>query len=234
MAERELELTGGRQTASIVRAGDTVRRPPHSTFVRELLQHFRAVGFGGAPELLGVDEEGRDVLAFVEGEVYALEEDETPPEILSDAKLESAARLIRRFHDATAGTELAGDGEVVCHGDLGQHNIVFRGDEAVAIIDWDEDVGPGSRLVDLAHAVWCLAEVGEEGGEIAEQARRVRLVCDGYGWADASSVIDEIAARFRRARAWHEARGAHEGARIFGEMVAWMEANGPALKEHAR
>jgi hypothetical protein len=46
------------------------------------------------------------------------------PAWLADARLDSAARLIRGFHDATAGTFLAGDQEVVCHGDLGpQHRL---------------------------------------------------------------------------------------------------------------
>ena len=149
------------------------------------------MGFEGAPRLLGLDEQGREVLTHIEGAVYVSpKEHDGPTEILSDAKLGRAARLIRRFHDATAGTPLGGDAEVVCHADLGQDNIVFRGDEAVAIIDWDEDVGPGRRLLDFAHAVWCLAEIGEQGGDVAAQARRVRLLCDAYGWDDANEVID--------------------------------------------
>lgn len=234
MAASETPLSGGRQSQGVVRIGDTVRRPLHrnSEFVHALLRHFEASGFSGAPRLLGIDQQGREVLTFIEGDVYVspVEDDDRPAEILSDAQLVSAARLIRRFHDATAGTPLAGEGEVVCHPDLGQHNIVFEGDEAVAIIDWDEDVRPGPRLLDFAHAVWCLAEVGEQGGSLAEQARRVRLLCDAYGWEDATEVIDEIEARFRRARAWHEEGGFVEGARIFGEMIDWMTKNGPAIR----
>ena len=45
---------------------------------------------------------------------------------LSDAQLACAAKLIRRFHDATAGSVLAGPEEVICHGDLGPHNTVLR------------------------------------------------------------------------------------------------------------
>jgi hypothetical protein len=217
MAESE-PLTGGRQSEGIVRIGETVRRPLHrnSEFVHALLRHLDAVGFAGAPRLLGIDEQGREILTFIEGEVYVSREDARPAEVLADAKLVSAARLIRRFHDATAGSSLAGDAQVVCHSDLGPHDIVFRGDQAVAIIDWEEDVAPGLRLLDFAHAVWCLAEIGEQGGNLAEQARRVRLLCDAYGWKDANEVIDEIEARFRRARSWHEGRDLAEGARIFG------------------
>jgi hypothetical protein len=233
MVEGEGRLTGGRQSEGIVRVGDTVRRPLHrnSKFVHALLRHFESVGFDGAPRFLGIDEEEREILSFMEGEVYVgADNDGDPVQLLSDEQLVSAAQLIRRFHDTTAGTPLAGDCEVVCHSDLGQHNIVFRGEEAVGIIDWDEDTAPGSRLFDFAHAVWCLAEVGERGGPIAEQARRVHLLCDAYRWSDRGAVIDEIEARFRRARAWHEQQGNAEGARIFSEMLEWIVANGAALR----
>jgi hypothetical protein len=233
MTDGEVQLVGGRQSSGIVRVGGTVRRPLHrnSEFVHALLRHFEAIGFDGAPRLLGIDSEGREILTFIKGQVFVgPEEVGDPVQILTDKQLASAGGLIRRFHDATAGTPLAGDAEVVCHPDLGQHNIVFQGDEAVAIIDWDEDVAPGARIFDFAHAVWCLAEVGEQGGTVEEQARRVSVLCDAYGWDDRVALIDEIEARFRRACARHEKNGKREGARIFSEMVAWIAEHGPALK----
>ena len=153
---------------------------------------------------------------------------------MSDERIISASRLIRRFHDATAGTALAGRREIVAHNDLGPHNIVFDGDEAVGIIDWDEDVGPGRRLVDFAHAVWCCADVCEVEVEVAEQARKTRLMCETYGGRfTPEAVIDEITARFRRAQADHAKHGRDQGAVIFAEMVRWMEEHGPALKAHS-
>jgi Phosphotransferase enzyme family len=220
-------LEGGRQTTGVVRVGDTVRRPLHrrSEYVHAVLRHLEAAGFSGAPRLLGVDEEGREVLRFIEGEV------DTAP--LSDARLASAGGLIRGFHDATAGSELAGGEEVVCHGDLGPHNTVFAGDEAVALIDWDEDVAPGPRVVDLAHAVWCFVDVGESGGPLGEQGRRVRLMCDAYGWDDPPAVIDEIDALLRRARDRHANAGRRRAVAVFEELIAWMAAHGPALRRAA-
>jgi hypothetical protein len=235
MGDGEVQLAGGKQWSGIVRIGDTVRRPLHrnAEFVHALLRHFEAIRFDGAPRLLGIDEEGREILTYIEGEVFVgPEEVGDPVQPLSDEQLCSAGRLIRGCHDSTAGTRLAADAEVVCHSDLGQHNIVFQGDEAVAIIDWDEDTAPGARIFDFAHAVWCLAEVGEHGGAVEEQARRVRLVCDAYGWNDREAVIDEIEARLRRALAWYEANGKREGARIFSELVAWIVEHSPALKAH--
>lgn len=210
----------------IVRVGDTVRRPlhPRSEYVRDVLRHLEAVGFGGAPRWLGIDEQGREVLSFVPGEVVG-----AAPVRLSDARVRSAARLVGGSHDATAGTPLAGDEDVVCHGDLGPHNIVFAGDEAVAIIDWDAGVAPGSRLADFAHAVWCCADVCEPHVPVTEQARKLRLMCDAYGWNDPTEVVEEIGDRFRRARDGHAADGRPRSVAIFEEMIEWMERNAPAL-----
>ncbi len=118
----------------------------------------------------------------------------------------------------------------MCHPDLGQHNIVFRGEEAVAIIDWDEDVAPGARSFDLSHALWCLAEIGEQGGALADQAHRARIVCDAYGWDDRHALIDEIEARFRRALAHAQESKLDEAVRIWTAMLDWLVEHGPALK----
>src|SRR3712207_6979320 len=75
-----------------------------------------------------LDEWGREILTFVEGEVPHDFGSYSP----SDAKLANATRLIRRFHDATAGSALAAGAEIVAHNELGPHNTVFVGDEPVA------------------------------------------------------------------------------------------------------
>lgn len=224
---KEEALSGGFQTAGVVRVDDTVRRPmhPRSEYVHEVLRHLESVGFDGAPRFLGIDQQGREVLSYFPGEVIL----RTPNE-LSDEQLTSAARLIRRFHDATAGTALAEGGEVVCHTDLGPHNIVWVGENAVGLIDWDEDLAPGSRVVDFGHAVWCCADVCEPEVDVAEQARKVRLTCDAYGWDDPAAVLDEIAARFRRARDEHAAHGRATAVAIFEKNVRWMAENEATLK----
>ena len=223
----EEKLAGGAQTAGVVRVGATVRRPLHarSDYVHELLGHLERAGFAGAPRFLGIDDQGREMLTYFKGEVLV-----GSPVRMSDEQIISASRLIQRFHDATAGTTLAGRQEIVAHNDLGPHNIVFDGDEAVGIIDWDEDVGPGRRLVDFAHAVWCCADVCEREVEVAEQARKARLMCETYGRFTLAAVVDEITARFRRAQADHTKHGRDRGAAIFAEMVHWMEVHGPELK----
>ena len=226
----EIFLEGGRQTPGVVRVGDTVRRPagPHSPFVHKLLRYLEAVGFGGSPRSLGTDDQGREVLTFVEGRVF-YQHGECR---LSEKQLTNCAELIRRLHDATEGTKLAAGGEIVAHNDLGPHNTVFVGDEPVAFIDW-EGAAPGTRLFDLANAVWSFADVGEGGGAVEEQAQRVRLMCDAYGWEDTDAIIDEIHADWRRALANHERAGRQGPARVFEGMVRWISANAEELKARA-
>ena len=173
--DRETALTGGRQSGAVVRIGSTVRRQPgpRAKFVRELLLHLDAAGFTGAPKWLGIDEDGREILSYIEGSVDLSERPD-------DAQIVSAGELIRQFHDATAGSPLAAGAEVVCHTDLGPHNTVCAGSTAVGLVDWDDAV-PGSRLFDLGHAVWCYAAVDSDGPPLAEQARRILLFCDAYG-----------------------------------------------------
>lgn len=217
----------GGTTPGVERVGDTVRRPPHarSAEVRAILRRLADAGFEGAPRFRGVDEHGREIFDFIEGEVVH------QPADLSDARLRSAAELIRRFHDATARP---GSAEVVCHGDLGPHNTVFAGDRAVAVIDWDDGVRPGARLTDLGHAVWCFAAIAEPDLSITEQGRRAALFCDAYGWPDRSAVVDEIAARFDRALAGHRSAGRPGAAAVFADYLAWMDRHRPALEAALR
>ena len=99
-AREEVALTGGRITQGVTRIGDSVRRPtgPHTPFVHSLLRHLEKVGFEGSPRVLGIDERGREIVTFVEGHV--------PPDLAtrSDEQLVGATALIRRFHDASAGS----------------------------------------------------------------------------------------------------------------------------------
>ena len=91
------------------RTADRGRRPrqrhrppaygPASPFVHDLPRHREAVGLPGAPRLPGIDERGREILTFLGGET--LHDHGSPP--LSDDRLANAARLTRRFHDATEG-----------------------------------------------------------------------------------------------------------------------------------
>ncbi len=152
----EIPLLGGQLTPGIVRIGNTVRRPPKSNavFVHELLLFLENQGFGFAPHFLGVDEQGRDILSYLEGQTWS-----GSGSGLSDELLVQAAQVIRRYHDLTAGSVLAQDHEIVAHHELGPHNTLFQQIRLVGFIDWD-DASPGTRLRDLANAVYNYVDVG--------------------------------------------------------------------------
>jgi Ser/Thr protein kinase RdoA (MazF antagonist) len=226
----EVALRGGRLTAGVVRVGDTVRRPvgPHSPFVHRLLRHLEAVGFDGAPRVLGTDDRGREILSFLDGWV--------PPNLghFSDDQVTAAARLLRRFHDATTGSALAGEHEVVCHNDPSPCNYVFVDARPVAFIDFDH-AAPGDRLRDIAYAGWLWTLSADDGPSVPEQARRLALMARSYGLDDPSPLLDavlrrqaenldETLARTRSADA-PVARYAHDAAKWQREQTAWLRAN---------
>lgn len=207
-----------------MRVGSTVRRPRHarSDYVQTLLGQLARAGFAGAPRPLGYDSQGREVVSFIDGHVPT-----APPFNLSDRQLLTATALIRAFHDASSGSPLRGSQEVVCHGDLGPHNTVFQGEDAVGIIDWDADVAPGRRSVDFAHAVWCFADLTDETSvPLDEQARRAELMCGAYPGLSCAIVVRELTARFRRARAQHAVAGRSGGVEVFNGLITWMNLNG--------
>jgi aminoglycoside phosphotransferase (APT) family kinase protein len=215
-----------RRAKAVIRIGDTVRYPLHDRFEQTIavLEHLEAAGFDGAPRVLAIDLDRQDmVLSYLKGRTVS-----RVPARLSDKRLIGATSMIRRFHDATQGTSLAQGHEIVCHSDLGPHNIIFDRSGAVGIIDWD-GVHPGSRLFDFAHAAWCCADICTRV-PVPEQARKLNLMCNTYGWDDPWAVIEEIAARFMRAHAQHSAEGRPKAARIFERMANWMHLNGTKLK----
>jgi hypothetical protein len=223
----ERALWAERLAARPVRVGDTMRRPAHrrSAYVDALLRHLADAGFAGAPRPLGYDDQGRQILTFIEGDVL----DGGGPYLLSDSRLRTATALIRAFHDATAYATLREGQEVVCHGDLGPHNTVFRGERAVAIIDFDDDVGPGRRVDDFASAVWGFADLTDAGVPVTEQARRTRLMCDVYGGITPAAVVAALTAEIRRARDRHRATGLDGAVRVFDDLLTWMTRHGEQI-----
>jgi len=207
----EQHLPGGFITA-VVRAGDTVRRPrsPNAPFVHDLLLHLELRGWAGAPRFLGIDEQGREILSYLEGHVPWTSAPGQPAEVGSDESLAEVARLARQLHDLTAGTPLAGPAEVVCHSDLSPRNTVYRdtghGLRPFAFLDWDL-AAPGARLHDLAHVCWQFLDLGPAVADLAETSRRLRLLCDSYGMDDRTRLVETIL--WWQERCW---RGIESGA----------------------
>lgn len=169
-----------------MRIGETLRRMmgPWSSAVHALLLHLETQGFEGAPRFLGIDQQRREVLTFIEGEMghYPL-----AGYMWSDEVLIGVARLLQQYHAAQAGF-VAPEGarwqfvypdvsayEVICHNDVAPYNMVYRDGRPYALIDFDE-AGPGPRVWDVAYAA--IAQLGLT--DPGKQARRLRLFCDTY------------------------------------------------------
>lgn len=217
------QLLPGGFVNRVVRDGDTVRRNPgdRAEFVHQLLGHFEQRGWTGAPRLVGVDEQGREVLTFLDG--YVAWQSSTDG-VSSAESLAEVARLVRQFHDLTAGTPLAGDQEVVCHNDLSPRNTVYRdggqGLRPVAFIDWDI-AAPGARLHDVAHMCWQYLELGPTVDDPVAASHGVRLMCDAYGLADRSQVVATIL--WWQDRCW---RGIDAGVRAGDPAMARLREAG--------
>ena len=93
-------LDGGISNAGrVVRDGQHVLRPssPHSASIHAFLRAMRHAGFEGAPLPIGIDDDGRERLVFIEGDVPLTP---YPAWSQTDAALASIARLLRQMHDA--------------------------------------------------------------------------------------------------------------------------------------
>lgn len=169
---------------------------PWTATVHSLLRHLEAVGFTGAPRVVGsgFDAQGRETLTYLAGEFAA-----TGPWSLEGAA--AVGRLLRQLHEATAsyrpppdaiwqpwfGRALGGSKRVIGHCDMAPWNIVARNGLPVALIDWEHS-GPVDPLVELAQACWLNAKLHDDDvarrdglPPLHERARQLRAIVDGYG-----------------------------------------------------
>jgi Ser/Thr protein kinase RdoA (MazF antagonist) len=210
-------LNGGPENAgTVVRIGDTVRRPRGAghVVVEALLIHLESVGFTGSPRLRGIDRSDRQILDYLDGETHA-----TPPWQQDDdanaAALGVLAGWLRRLHVATSSFQPPGEhepkralpipGDVWTHGDVGYPNIVYRQREIVGLIDW-EFAAPAHRCCDLAGLIATAVRAPRHDAEDNDRRERaVKLamsaVATSYGLADsevallpsmAAAVIDDL------------------------------------------
>ena len=217
----EIPLSGGTLN-TVVRVGDTVRRPysPWTPSVQALLGHLRSAGFSLGPAPLGTDDQGREVVSWIEGATlgWALP---WPSVVRSDSLLMAVGSALASLHRASASFvapddavwQSSGGGPVYCHNDLAPYNVVLSdlgsdvvgpglgGSDLVGIIDWDQ-AGPGDPISDLAFVAW--QWVPMHGPFVTQlmgwdappdRARRLRLLLDAYGLTDRTGFVAAIAAR---------------------------------------
>ena len=236
----ETVLEGGDLNV-VVRVGDTVRRPvgEWSPAVHALLRHFETVGFDGAPRFLGIDEQGREVLSFVEGDAALA------PIPSSDETLVELGRLLRRMHEATAGFEpppdaawfSGGEGPLICHRDLFPPNVILREGTPVALIDWDF-AGPAEALDDVvsaaSHWVPLRTDAEEWGLPSNRYPERVRVLCDAYGLCaeERSRFVDRAVAFRKEGYDFHRRLGGEERRPGWREM--WDAGSGETILGNLR
>lgn len=215
--DAEERLSGG--FANVVfRRGETVRRNagPWTPAVHALLRHLRSTGFDLAPEPLGIDERGREILRFLPGEVAWW----PWPEVLQrDEGLRAVASAVRRMRAALRSfDEPAGAGwqcgpdtnghQEIRHGDLAPWNTLWVGDRLTGIIDWDT-AGPAPAGWDAAQGAWYFVPLRDVTGyrsagpmpTMSERAHRLSVWCDELG-EDPARVLDVLddVQRFERDR----------------------------------
>ncbi|GII53261.1 hypothetical protein Pth03_16500 [Planotetraspora thailandica] len=199
----EEPLVGDGVTAGVVRVGDTVRRPvrPFTATIHAYLRHLHGAGFSDAPIPLGFDDQGREVLSFVPGDVPR---EPLPAGASGEDVLVELARLVRRLHDAAQSwtppadatwggipgariVNSTADGEplVVSHRDYCPGNVVFRDGLPAALIDFDL-AKPTTRVDDLANALYYWAPLLHPADRSPAFADldipgRVAVFADSYG-----------------------------------------------------
>jgi Ser/Thr protein kinase RdoA (MazF antagonist) len=250
--EPERPLAGGiANLGQVVGVGDTVRRPA-SAFtdaIFALFDHLHMSGFDGVPRPLGLDDRGREILTFIEGDVPI---PPFPRWSMTDDALASVARLQRRFHEAAASfdapaftwsDELADPrgGSVIGHNDICPENVVFRDARAVAFLDFDF-AAPGRPVWDVASVMSMWGPVRDPsdpvpGMEGLEPFARARVVADAYGLDDAerAEIPDVFVERLSISLVENRAA---KGEQAFIEMLARQGGAGRAerrrrwLEEH--
>jgi hypothetical protein len=231
-------LAGDGVTPGIVRVGNTVRRPvrPFTRTIQAYLAHLHQAGFTAAPVPLGTDEQGREVLSFVPGDVPR---NPLPPETAGEAVLAALARLIRELHEASTGWAPPPDAawggiprsagtvlpvvdepsELVSHRDYCPGNVVFRDGLPAALIDFDL-ARPTSRLYDIANALWWWAPLRDPRDRAPAFAgldipRRAAVFADAYAMT-ARQRQDLVPLLIRTARRYHlSARAAADADPVF-------------------
>lgn len=219
----ELRLPGGNDGGAVLVDG-TVRRStgPWTPAVHALLRHLEARGLSGVPRVLGMDEQGREVLTFLAGETVGWQQP-WPAWVHSDEALVQVGQWLRRYHGAVADFVPPADarwrtsarawqpGDVIGHNDAAPYNAIWTSGTAwgeagqlVGFVDWDF-AGPCTALHDLAYTVFSWVPLhardvvlAEGFTGFAERPRRLRLLLEAYGYeGGVDDVLEAVKDRIR-------------------------------------
>lgn len=212
----EQPLDGGNMTAGVVRVGETVRRPrgARSEFAAKAVTWLNDHEFPYAAQYLGMDADGRDVFEYVDGTTTE------HPAQRDERSYAAMGSILRELHALTAGSDIAGGGAVLVHGDPGPFNVICRDGMPVALIDWDSAHG-GDPCSDVGYAAWTWCTGDIDGIAPSHQAVRLRAFRDAYDPAMSPAQI--LGAIFRAQQSL-----------IAGESTVRADSRqSPARREHA-
>lgn len=228
MGHDEVPLTGG-MVNEVTRIGDTVRRTagPWTPAVHALLQYLHRRGFRYSPVPLGIDERGREILTYLDGEPATRP---WPEVVRTDAGIRQMAEMIAELRSITStfahvddhvwrAGGAPGDGpRTIRHGDVGPWNMLWNGDRLVGLIDWDF-AEPAPALWDFAQLAWYAVPLNADPGAWADYgfsaepdyAKRLDIVCDAAGCTRAelnAALHAHLECERGRIRRWGS-RGVH-------------------------
>ncbi|MFF2527757.1 phosphotransferase [Brevibacillus sp. NPDC058079] len=233
------ELLAGGNVTNVFRSGNTVRREvkPGSKNIHELLKHLERKGYPYAPKFLGMDEKGREILSFIDGEAghYPWKE-----YMHADEALQEIAKMLRLYHDSVSDfpfddqwqslDHTPGPREVICHNDFAIYNIIFHRQLPIGIIDFDL-AAPGPRLWDIAYTLYTCVPLSRfsltESGEkiqyqpllhAKQRKQRVALFFESYGMEMKEGTLEMVLLRLE-GLCKTIARKASEGDAAFQKMV---------------
>lgn len=254
MNEDEEPLDGA---IGAVRVGSSVRKVsgPWTPSVHALLRFMLDAGFDLVPVPQGLDDRGREVLSWLEGTPGYRP---WPAALLSDEGVVELAGVLRRYHNAVrffdpgpdatwrAGQRGVRDGEIVCHGDFGPWNTVWRDESVVGVIDWDM-AEPDDPIMDVAFLALQVVPLRSDDyasnagfGSMPPRGQRLRVLCEAYGDVRPEDVLDTVTIWHRRDRYRTTTWGAngrepwstflHRGdLRLIDGDESWLNAHGGSL-----
>lgn len=208
------EQLPGNESHPIIRIGDKVHRPTEfwQPAVRDLLNYLDSVNFPYSPKHFGVDDEDREVLSYIDGESGK----KGWTNIINEDGLCSYAKLLRTYHEAVAnykpspslewanGQKGLKSGQIVCHGDFGPWNIVWKEGQPVGIVDWDL-AHPNTPEYDILYALEYSAPFRDDEAtnnhhhfkSVPDRKRRIKIFLEAYGTPMIKDVASKVAAMQR-------------------------------------